>query len=77
MDTLIVTPKNKKQLSLLKALLKEMEINFKVKSVDSEKIKMTKEEFFERIDCSMEEVKKGNYVTISDSEELKDLLDSL
>ncbi len=65
MDTLIVKPENKKQLSLLKALLKEMEINFKVKSADSEKIKMTKEEFFERIDRSMEEVKKGNFVTLT------------
>lgn len=57
MDTLIVTPKNKKQPSLLKGLLKEMEINFKVKSIDYEKIKMIKEEFLERIDRSMEEIK--------------------
>jgi len=60
METLIMHPKNKEQLSALKAVAKALKVDF-----ETEKSPYNPE-FVAKIKESMEDVKKGNFITIED-----------
>lgn len=61
MENLIVIPENEKQLSLLKALLQEMKIKFKIeKTGDSE----PQVDLASKIRQAREEKKKGELLTV-------------
>ena len=59
METFIVYPKNKKQKSLLKALLEQLNVQFKIEE-DIHDPQCTKEAFFRKIDQSVKQAEAGN-----------------
>jgi hypothetical protein len=54
METITIYPKNDKQKSLLKSLLEEMKVQFKLDKIDDE-TKLTEKEFYQKIDKSIEQ----------------------
>lgn len=72
MKSITIFPKNKKQESLLKSLLEEMGVNFQF-DTESDNTKLTKEEFYSKIDLSIKQAKQGNTKHLSE-EEQKELL---
>ena len=51
--------------------------SYKIVPVKEDDTLMSKEEFFAKLDRSLEQYKNGEYESVSSSEELKKLLDSL
>ena len=72
MKSIIVYPKNEKQKNLLQSLLEEMKVRYIVDKAENNS-KMTKDEFFQKIDSSLDEAEKGKTIKIS-KEEQKTLL---
>ena len=60
MEKLLIIPENKRQLDLLKSLLKEMKIKFVPTSVEDD-TKMSKEEYYKKLDNA----KKGKKTLIT------------
>ncbi|AQW92987.1 hypothetical protein [Elizabethkingia anophelis] len=60
MEKLLIIPENKRQLDLLKSLLKEMKIKFVPTSVEDD-TKMSKEEYYSKLDNA----KKGKKTLIT------------
>jgi len=71
MESITIYPKNKKQKTLLKSLLEEMKVHFEVGNND--KILLSEEEFYSKIDKSIEQAEKGKLRTLT-SEEQKEFL---
>ncbi len=64
METLIIEPKNRKQLSAIKAFLKDLDINFrKEESPYNPK-------FVAKIKKSKEQFEKGEYITLDPNKSL-------
>ncbi|MFY1048214.1 DUF2683 family protein [Chryseobacterium sp. GP-SGM7] len=61
MENLLVIPKNKKQLNLLKSLLEEMKIQFRTEKSEPEEIS---DDLKIRIDEARKEKKQGKLVSI-------------
>lgn len=57
MENIIVYPKNKKQQTLLQSMLKEMNIRFEIEEDDD--TRMTKEEFYAKIEKAKQEAREG------------------
>ncbi|MBN8567488.1 MAG: hypothetical protein J0M25_12240 [Flavobacteriales bacterium] len=72
MKSIIVYPKNEKQKNLLQSLLEEMKVRYIIDKAENNS-KMTKEEFFQKIDSSLDEAGKGKTIKIS-KEDQKTLL---
>lgn len=72
MKSIIVYPKNEKQKNLLQSLLEEMKVSYIIDKAENNS-KMTKEEFFQKIDSSLDEAEKGKTIKIS-KEDQKTLL---
>lgn len=72
MKSIIVYPKNEKQKNLLQSLLEEMKVRYIIDKAENNS-KMTKEEFFQKIDSSLDEAEKGKTIKIS-KEDQKTLL---
>ncbi len=68
METLIVEPKNQKQLTAIKAFLKALDVSFRKENESPYDL-----EFVAKIERSKEEVKKGK-VTRVKKEDLRSLL---
>lgn len=64
-------PKNKKQKNLLQSLFKEMNIRFEIEENDD--TRMTKEEFYTKIEEAKQEAREGK-VTRVKKEDLKSFL---
>lgn len=62
METLIVKPKNQKQLNAVEAVLKALNVSFK-----KEEKSPYNPEFVAKIKKSQKQVKEGNYITIDPS----------
>lgn len=58
MVRITIYPKNKKQKSLLKALLEELNIRFEEGEEDNNAL-LSKDEFYSKIDTSIKQVEKG------------------
>lgn len=58
MERITIYPKNKKQKSLLKALLEELNIRFEEGEEDNNAL-LSKDEFYSKIDNSIKQVEKG------------------
>jgi len=70
MEPITMYPKNEKQKSLLKSLLKEMKVRFVAgKSKDS--ASMTEDEFYAKIDKSIAQAEQGQARIISKEEQKK------
>jgi hypothetical protein len=65
METLIVSPKNQKQLDAIEAVLKALNVSFKKEEAYSP-------EFIAKIEKSKKEVAKGNYITVDPSKSIWD-----
>jgi len=63
METITIYPKNEKQKSLLKSLLEEMKIRFDIAKSDD--TLMSKEEFYAKIDRSIQQAKEGDVKTLT------------
>lgn len=61
MENLLVIPKNKKQLNLLKSLLEEMKIQFRTEKSESEEISV---DLKKRIEEARKEKTQGKLVSI-------------
>jgi hypothetical protein len=61
METLIVHPKNQKQLATIEAILKALDVSF-----NKEEKSPYNPEFVAKVKESIEQAKKGNVVTIKD-----------
>lgn len=64
MENIVIYPKNKSQENLLKSLLKEMKVQFNVLKSE-EKVLLTDEEFYAKIDRSLKQAKEGKVITLS------------
>lgn len=71
MESITIYPKNEKQKSLLKSLLEEMKIRFDIAKSDD--ALMTKEEFYAKIDHSIQQADEGKVKTLT-KEKQKELL---
>jgi len=71
MESITIYPKNEKQKTLLKSLLEEMKVHFEVETNDESLL--SKEEFYSKIDKSIEQAEKGKLRTLT-SEEQKEFL---
>jgi hypothetical protein len=67
METLIVQPKNQKQLDAVEAVLKALNVTFK-----KEEKSPYNPEFVAKIKKSQKQIKEGNYVTIDPSKSIWD-----
>jgi len=72
MESIIIYPKNEKQQFLLKSLLEEMKIRFKVEKSDDETL-LSKNEFVTKIEKSIKQAESGLTVTLTKNQQ-KDLL---
>lgn len=61
MDNILITPKNEKQLSLLKLLLEEMRIQFRYEKSEDEEVNI---ELDKKIKEARQEKKEGKLLTI-------------
>ncbi|MBS1737210.1 MAG: hypothetical protein JSS98_11490 [Bacteroidetes bacterium] len=75
MESITIYPKNEKQKSLLKSLLEEMKIRFKISKADD--TLMTEEEFYAKIDSAKQQAKEGKGTRVGTKEDLHTYLNSL
>ncbi|HLV23635.1 MAG TPA: DUF2683 family protein [Moheibacter sp.] len=71
MESITIYPKNEKQKTLLKSLLEEMKVRFEVGTNDESLL--SEEEFYSKIDKSIEQAEKGKLRPLT-SEEQKEFL---
>lgn len=72
MESITIYPKNEKQKSLLKSLLKEMKIRFEVLN-KQDSTEFSEQEYFQRIDKSIEQASIGKVKRLT-QENQKNLL---
>lgn len=72
MESITIYPKNEKQKTLLKSLLEEMKVRFEVEKINDETL-LSQDEFYSKIDKSIQQAKEGNVRTLS-SEDQKEFL---
>jgi hypothetical protein len=72
MESIIIYPENEKQQFLLKSLLEEMKIRFKIEKSDDETL-LSKNEFVAKIEKSIKEAESGLTVKLTKNQQ-KDLL---
>jgi hypothetical protein len=72
METITIFPKNKKQQSLLKSLLEEMQVYFKLEKISDEAL-LTEEQFYKKIDRSVKQSEEGKVKRLP-KEKQKELL---
>ena len=72
MESITIYPKNEKQKSLLKSLLKEMKIRFEVLN-KQDSTEFSEQEYFQRIDKSIEQASIGKLKRLT-QENQKNLL---
>ena len=72
MESIIIYPENEKQQFLLKSLLEEMKIRFKIEKSDDETL-LSKNEFVAKIEKSIKEAESGLTVKLTKNKQ-KDLL---
>ncbi len=72
MESITIYPKNKRQKQLLESLLEEMKIRFEIGKT-SDKTLLTEDEFYAKIDKSLNQADCGQRVALS-AEEQKELL---
>lgn len=72
MESITIYPKSKKQKKLLKSLLEEMKVRFEISEPKDDTL-MTEEEFYAKIDRSIQQAKEGNVKTMT-REKQKELL---
>lgn len=58
MESLIVYPKNEKQKSLLKSLLKELKVRFEDSEISDQAL-LSEDEFYSKIDKSIKQAEAG------------------
>lgn len=58
MESLIVYPKNEKQRSLLKSLLKELKVRFEDSEISDQAL-LSEDEFYSKIDKSIKQAETG------------------
>lgn len=75
MESITIYPKNEKQKSLLKSLLEEMKIRFKISKPDD--TLMTEDEFYAKIDRAKQQASEGKGTRVRTKEELHTYLNSL
>lgn len=71
MESITIYPKNEKQKSLLKSLLEEMKVRFDIGITDDSLL--TEDEFYAKIDKSVEQAEKGQIKKLSKNKQ-KELL---
>jgi hypothetical protein len=64
MASIVIYPENEKQISLLKMLLDELKVCFEINKEKDDTL-MSKEEFYAKIDDSVEQSKEGKTIRIS------------
>ena len=64
MESITIYPKNEKQKILLKSLLEEMKVRFEVEKMENETL-LTQDEFYSKIDKSIEQAEQGNLKTLT------------
>jgi hypothetical protein len=72
MESIIVYPKNKKQKSLVKSLLEEMNIYFELNEKEDNTL-LSEVEFYQKIEKSIEQAESGQIKIIS-KEKQKEML---
>ena len=72
MESITIYPNNEKQRSLLKSLLEEMKVRFEI-AKDNDETLLSEEEFYSKIDKSIEQAQKGQTKVLS-KEAQKELL---
>lgn len=68
MESITIYPKNEKQKTLLKSLLEEMKVHFEVDKINDESL-LSKDEFYSKIDKSIEQAEKGKLRTLTPEEQ--------
>jgi len=68
MKSIIVYPKNEKQKNLLQSLLEEMKVRYVIDKSEKN-ASMTQEEFFAKIDSSIQQAEKGETKKLSKQEQ--------
>lgn len=64
MASIVIYPENEKQISLLKMLLDELKVRFEINKEKDDTL-LSKEEFYAKIDESVEQSKEGKTIKIS------------
>jgi hypothetical protein len=72
MESITIYPNNEKQRSLLKSLLEEMKVRFEI-TKDNDETLLSEEEFYSKIDKSIEQAQNGQTKVLS-KEAQKELL---
>jgi hypothetical protein len=72
MESITIYPNNEKQRSLLKSLLEEMKVRFEI-AKDNDETLLSEEEFYSKIDKSIEQAQNGQTKVLS-KEAQKELL---
>lgn len=75
MENIIIVPENKKQFSAIKKFLEVTNIHFRTEKDDDSL--MTRDEFYAKIDGSLEDAKNGKGTAVRTKDELHAYLDSL
>jgi len=72
METLIMQPKNKEQLSALKAIAKALKVDYSVQDLSErdKSISMYGKEFVEKIEKAEKSVREGNFITLDPTKSL-------
>ena len=73
METIIIQSEGEK-LEVIKEFLVKLKVKFETRTSSDEEISPYKPEFVQKIEESMVEYEKGNFVRISSNEELENLL---
>lgn len=64
MESITIYPKNEKQKTLLKSLLKQMKVHFEVEKMEDETL-LTQDEFYSKIDKSIQQAEQGILRTLT------------
>lgn len=67
MESITIYPKSEKQKSLLKSLLEEMKVRFEIS--DPDETLMSEEEFYAKIDRSIQQAENGELKTLHKDEQ--------
>ncbi|MBN9352428.1 MAG: hypothetical protein J0H55_17250 [Chitinophagaceae bacterium] len=65
MQPIIIYPSNPRQYSVIKALLEEMKVKFKVPAEEKDETLMTEEEFYTKIDRAIKQTEAGEKIKLT------------
>jgi hypothetical protein len=65
MEPIIIYPKNHRQYTVIKALLEEMKVKFKVPAKEKDETLMTEEEFYAKIDRAAKQAEAGKKIKLT------------